>query len=124
MTFLHCLDCFLTRRVKQPDQAEQNEILWEVGRRETAAVPLWAVHLGAVKPSQSKHALALSGELVRSFQELLASEWHFLPAEGLLPITVLEDDLGRALDQQDLRAVRGLVERRHELVLRLERNGI
>src|SRR5262249_56247285 len=100
MTFLHCLDRFLARRVEQPDQAEQNQILWQVGGRETAAPYPWTV-----KPSQSEHAFALSGELVRRFQEMFAGERHVLPADRLLPITVIEDDLARALDPYHLPTV-------------------
>ncbi len=46
------------------------------------------------------------------------------PAGGLLSIAVLEDDFRRALDEQELLAVGRLVQRRHELVLRFERDGV
>ena len=41
-----------------------------------------------------------------------------------MPITVIENNLGSTLDQQRLLAADRLVERRHELVLRFERNGV
>src|SRR5262249_34679201 len=47
-----------------------------------------------------------------------------LSSSGLLSVAVLKNDFGRALDEDDLLAIRGLVERRHELVLRLERDGV
>ena len=53
-----------------------------------------------------------------------AVERRGLAAGDLLAITVLEDHLGRALDEQHLPTIRELVERRHELVLRFEGNGV
>ncbi len=47
-----------------------------------------------------------------------------LAGRRLLAIAVLEDDLGRAFDEKELLALRRLVERRHELVLRFERDGV
>jgi hypothetical protein len=69
-----------------------------------------------VEPRQSQHALALSGELVRGFHEMVASEQNLLPGDGLLPVTVIENNLGRTLDQQNLRTVGRLVERRQPLL--------
>ena len=42
----------------------------------------------------------------------------------LLPVAMVEDRLGRALDEQDLAAFRGLMQSRHEAVFGFERDGV
>jgi hypothetical protein len=66
----------------------------------------------------------LAGEFVRGLHEMVARERHLFSGDGLLAVTVIEDNLRSTLDQQYLRAAGRLVERRHELVLRFERNGV
>src|SRR5262249_58593450 len=56
--------------------------------------------------------------------EMHENDRHWLAACGGLPITVLKNDFGRALDQTPPPAAAVLVERGHELVLRLERDGV
>ena len=50
---------------------------------------------------------------------MVARERHLLSGDGLLAVAVIENNLGSTLDQQHLRAAGRLVERRHELVLRI-----
>ena len=119
MAFLYRLDRFLPRRIEQADQAEEDEILRQICRTEG---PGFDTRI--LEPREPEHTLALTGELVRDLRESLAVERCGLAVSGLLPVAILEDDLGRALDQQYLFAVGALVEGRHELVLRLERDGI
>ena len=90
----------------------------------SAAVETAGLDARILEPRQPQHALALAGELVRRLHEMVAIERRWLSVRGLLPVAVLEDDLRRALDEQDLLAVGRLVQRRHELVLRFERDGV
>ncbi len=55
---------------------------------------------------------------------MLAIDRRRLSIRRLLTVAVVEDDFRCAFDQQNLFAVGRLVQRRHELVLRLERNGV
>ena len=57
MAFLHRLDRFLARRIEKADEAQQHEILRQVGRSETAGL-----HAGIGQPRERQHALALRGE--------------------------------------------------------------
>src|SRR5262249_43974867 len=54
----------------------------------------------------------------------VSSEWRRLAPRGCLPVAVLEDDLGRALHQDERLASSVPVQGGHELVLRLERDGV
>jgi hypothetical protein len=119
MTFLDRLDGLLARRVEQAEQAEQDEVSRQVSGSEATRL-----HAGILKPRERQHALSLAGELVGCTHEVLAIEGLRLAASGLLSIAVIEDDFGRALDEEKLLAVGGLVERRHELVLGLERDRV
>src|SRR5262249_12031274 len=49
---------------------------------------------------------------------------HLLSIRGHLPVAVIEDHFWRPLDQQKLLATGAFVERRHEAVLRLKRDGV
>src|SRR5262249_32560638 len=93
MTFLHRLDCLLPWRTEQSDQSEQTEIPRQVGWGEAAGLDP-----GTPEPRQSQDAFTLAGQLVRGLHEMLARERHRLSTDALLPITVFEDDLRRALD--------------------------
>jgi len=55
---------------------------------------------------------------------VLAVERSRLSIGGLLAIALFKDDFRRALDEQHLPAVYSLLQRRHELVLGFERNGV
>ena len=74
------------------------------------------------QPGETQHALALRRETVAFASEAVAIERR-RTVRRLLPVAMLEDHLGRALDEQHL-AVRRTVQRRHELVLGLERDGV
>src|SRR5262245_53157579 len=114
MALLHRLDRLLARRVEQANKTEQDKISRQVGRSEAARL-----HPRIFEPSKRQHALALAGELVGgAHKERSIDRFRLIPG-SLLPITVFKDDFGRALDEEDLPTVRGLVQRRHELVLRL-----
>ena len=119
MAFVHGLDRLLARWVEQADEAEQDQIFRQVGRTEAARF-----NGGTLEPRERQHALSLAGELVGGAHEVRAIDRPRLAAGGLLSIAVIEDHFGRALDEEKLLAVGGLVERRHELVLRLERDGV
>ena len=93
MAFLHRLDRFLTRRIEQADQAEEDEVFRQVGRAEAARFDP-----GTLEPREPEHTLALTGELVRDLRESLAVERCGLAVSGLLPVAILEYDLGRAFD--------------------------
>src|SRR5271165_2716381 len=53
-----------------------------------------------------------------------AVERRWLAVGDLLAVTAVEDHLWCALDEQQLLAILRLVERCHELVLRLKRDGV
>jgi hypothetical protein len=118
MALAHCLDGLLARRVHEAHEAEEHERLRQVLRAEAAA----RREAGVRQPRQPQHALALRGHPV-------ALPGKALPVERcrarcrLLAVAVLQDDFRGALDQQHL-AVRGAVQRRHELVLGLEGNRV
>src|SRR5262249_44594186 len=112
-------DRFLARRVEEADQAKQDEVLRQLGGSKAARL-----HARTLEPSERQHALPLSGELVGGAHEVLAIDRLRLAPRDLLSVAVLKNDLGRALDEEDLLTICGLVERRHELVLRLERDGL
>ena len=57
-------------------------------------------------------------------REVLAVERRLLPSRGLLTVAVVHNDFWRPLDEQHFPAIGRLVQRRHELVLGLERNGV
>ena len=119
VALLHRLDGLLARRIEQADQAEQDQVLRQIGRAQAAGR-----ETGILEPGQRQHALALGRELVRDPLEVLAVERRRRAGRRLLAVAVAEDDLGRALDEQDLPAVGRAVQRRHELVLGLERDGV
>ena len=70
-----------------------------------------------------EHTFTLGGEPVGFLRKALAVERRRLPLGGLLEIAVLENYFRSAFDEQHLPAI-GLVQRRHELVLRLEGYGV
>src|SRR5262249_2264724 len=78
---------------------------------------------GTLEPGEPQHALALAGELIGGGHKACAIDRLHLAAGGLLSVAVLKDDFGRALDEDDLLAIHALMERRHELALRLVRDG-
>ena len=119
MTLLDRLDRLLARRVEQADQAQENEISRQVAGSEAARLDA-----GTLEPSEPKHALALSGELIGGAHKVCPIDRLALTAGGLLSVAMLKDDFGRALDEEEFLAVRGLVQCGHELVLRLERDGV
>jgi hypothetical protein len=119
VAFAHGVDGFLARRIEEADQAKQDEVVRQVGGSEAARLAG-----RALAPRESQNALALAGQLVGSSHEVRAIERCRLAGRRLLAVAVLEDDLGRTLDQEKLLTLRRLVERRHELVLRFERDGI
>jgi hypothetical protein len=63
----------------------------------------------------------LSGEAVRRLPEVLAIDRHLLTIRSLLTVAMVQDDFRCPFDQQELFAVGCFVQRRHELVLGLER---
>src|SRR5262249_45542579 len=77
---------------------------------------------GILEPGERQHALALAGELIGGAHKVCPIDRLRLTAGGLLSVAMLEDDFGRALHEEEFLAVRGFVQRRHELVLRLERD--
>ncbi len=119
VALLHGVDRFLAGRVEQTDQAKQDEILREVGGAEAARL-----EAGTLQPRQREHTFALARELVRDLRKSLAIERRAFPVAHLLPIAMIEDDLGCAFDQETLLSLGILVERRHELVLRFEWDGV
>ena len=119
MAFRHGLDRLRPRRIEQPDQAEQNQVLREIRRAEVAGVDA-----RILEPRQGQHALALRRQLVRRLLEMVAVDRRRLPAAGRLPIAMLEDHLGRPLDQQKLLAGGVFVQCRHEPVFRFERDRV
>src|SRR6185312_3277895 len=119
MTFLDCLDRLLARRVEQADQAEKDQISRQVAGSEAAGL-----EAGILVPSERQYALALSGEPIGGAHKVCPIDRLALTARGLLSVAMLEDDFGRALDEEKFLAVRGVVQCGHELVFRLERNGV
>ncbi len=89
----------------------------------SAGPRLPAFDAGIGQPRERQHALALARENVRGLLEIGAIERLFA-ACVLLPVAMIEDRLGRALDEQDLAAFRGLVQCRHEAVFGFERDGV
>ena len=97
------LDRFLARRIEQADQAEQHQVLRQVGRAEAARL-----QPRVLEPGEAEHALALARELVRDLLEVLAVDRRGLAVRDLLAVAMLQDDLRRALDEQHLLAVGSL----------------
>ncbi len=118
VTFLHRLDRFLARRIEEADKAEQNEILRQIGRTEASRLDA-----GIGQPRQRQHALALAREHVGRLLEIGAIE-RLLARSVLLPIAMVEDRLGRALDEQDFAALRGSMQSRHEPVFGFKRDDV
>src|SRR5262249_45049569 len=119
VTFFYRFDRLLARRIEQADEAEQDEILRQVGRAEAARLDY-----RTLEPGEPKHAFTLSGELVRDLLETVAVERRMFAVGELLPVAVLHDHFRRALDERHFLSIGSLVQCRHEFVLRLERNGV
>ena len=119
MAFADGLDRLRPRRIEQPDQAEQHQVLRQIRRTEVAGVDA-----RIFEPRQGQHALALRRQRVRRPLEMAAVERHSLPASCRLPIAMFEDDLRRTLDQQKLIAGGVFMQGRHEAVFRLERDRV
>ena len=115
----HGLDRLRPRRIEQPDQAEQNQVLRQIRRAEVTGI-----YARILQPCQGQHALALRRQLVRRVREIVAVDRRSLPASDCLPVAMLEDDLGRPLDQQKLLAGGIVVQCRHEAVFRFERDRV
>ena len=64
MTFLDRLDRFRARRIEEADEAEQDEVLRQIGRAEASGLDA-----GIGQPRQSQHAFALSREHVGAFSK-------------------------------------------------------
>ena len=118
VAFLHRFDRFLARRIEEADKPKQHEVLRQIGRTETSGLDA-----GIGRPRQRQHALALAGHRVGRLFEIGAIERLFA-SSVLLPVAMVEDRLGRALDEQDLAALRGLVQGRHEPMFGFERDNV
>src|SRR5262249_13807501 len=119
VTFFYRFDRLLARGIEKADEAEQDEILRQVGRAEAARLDY-----RTLEPGEPKHAFTLSGELVRDLPETVAVERRMFAVGELLPVAVLHDHFRRALDEEHFLSIGSLVQCRHEFVLRLERNGV
>ena len=117
VAFLHSFDRLFAWRIHQAYETEQDEMFRQVFGLESARRQ---ARIG--QPGQTQHALALRGEAVAFAGEAVAIERR-RAVRALLPVAMLNDHFGRALDQQHL-PVRRAVQRRHELVLGLEGNGV
>ena len=113
------LDGFLARRVEQPDQTEQHQVLRQVLRTEA---PRRDARI--LEPCEGQHPLPVPREPVRRLHPMIAIDRRMLSALGLLPVAVIEDDLGRSLGEQHLGAARRAVQGRHEFVFRFERDDV
>src|SRR5262249_51201739 len=96
MTFLDRLDRLLARRVGHADQAEEDEISRQVAGSEAARLDA-----GILGPSERQHALALSGEPIGGAHKVCPIDRFALTVGGLLSVAMLEDDFGRALDEEE-----------------------
>ena len=96
VAFLDRFDRLLAGRIHEPDKAEQDQVLRQVFRLERASF-----QVRIRQPGKPQHPLALRGEPVAFAREAAAIERR-RPVRGLLPVAVLEDHLGRALDEQHL----------------------
>src|SRR5262249_57756888 len=76
------------------------------------------------EPREGENALALGSKRVRGPHEGGTMEGSRLAAHSRVPVAVLEDDLGRTLHQEERLASAVPVQGGHELVLRLEWDGV
>jgi hypothetical protein len=118
VAFLHRLDRFLARRVEKADKPKQHEVLRQIGRAEASGLDA-----GIGQPGERQHPLALACENVGRFFEKGAVE-RLRTGRVLLPVASVEDRLGRAFNEQDLAAFRGLMQSRHEPVFGFEGDGV
>ena len=119
MAFRHGFYRLRPRRIEQPDEAEQNQVLREIRRAEVAGIDS-----RILEPRKGQHALALRRQLVRRVCETAAVDRLRLPTAARLSVAMIEDHLRRPLDQQKLSSRSIFVQRRHEPVFRLERDHV
>src|SRR5262249_47663298 len=119
VALLHRLDGLPTWRIEEAEQAEQDEVLGQIG-----GGPGSRADARIREPREGKNALAPGGKRVRGPHEVVSIDGSRLAAHSRLPVAVFEDDLGRALHQDERLASAVPVQRGHELVLRLEWDGI
>jgi hypothetical protein len=109
----------VARRVQETDQTEQYKIVRQVRRTE---VPRLDARI--LQPGQSQHALPLCCESVRILHEAVPVDGRDFSALRLLSVAMIENDLRSSFDQEHLLACGILVQRGHEFVFRLERDGV
>ena len=112
MAFCHGFDSLLARRIEEADQPQQHEVGRQIVRPEVARP-----QIGVRLPRQRQHPLTLPREVVRCLHPVVAIERRPFVVAALLPVAMLDDLLGCALDQEDAAAAVGAVQRRHVAVL-------